>query len=204
MRTSRTVLPGRRARTGCERYLVQSQHVEVTDVVLLSVSDPRPALLLVDHLAHVLAHKLTLRRRSGFSAPLARRGPAALNEGPVYLLDVVDAAKPPAPGKRAEDLHLAVLAFGEGLVEAALTRWTNLQVWEIKKGFQREGKAAAGGWRRDSLTCGWHSYSSMRLIHSDSIPHGLSSVALQLQRGISDRSAVKIWTFPIGRFTCKR
>lgn len=41
-------------------------------------------------------------------------------------------------------------------------------------------------------------------MHSDSIPHGLSSVALQLQRGISARSAVKIWTFPMGRFTCKR
>lgn len=53
------------------------------------------------------------------------------------------------------------------------------------------------------FTCGWHSYSSMRLIHSESIPHGLSSVALQLQRGISDRSAVKICTFPIGRFTWK-
>ena len=55
--------------------------------------------------------------------------------------------------------------------------------------------------RRNFCTCGWHSYSSMRLMHSESIPHGLSSVALQLQRGISDRSAVKIWTFPIGRFT---
>lgn len=40
-------------------------------------------------------------------------------------------------------------------------------------------------------------------MHSDSIPHGLSSVALQLQRGISARSAVKIWTFPMGRFTCE-
>lgn len=44
----------------------------------------------------------------------------------------------------------------------------------------------------------------MRLMHSESTPHGLSSVALQLQRGISDRSAVTIWTFPIGRFTCRR
>lgn len=52
-------------------------------------------------------------------------------------------------------------------------------------------------------TWGWHSYISMRLIHSESMPHGLSSVALQLQRGISDRSAVIICTFPIGRFTWK-
>lgn len=41
-------------------YLVQSQHIEVTDVVLLSVSDPGPALLLVNHLPNVFAHKLTL------------------------------------------------------------------------------------------------------------------------------------------------
>lgn len=52
--------------TGCEVYLVQGQHVEVTDVVLLSVSDPRPALLLIDHLSHILAHKLTLRGKSIF------------------------------------------------------------------------------------------------------------------------------------------
>lgn len=54
--------------TGCEVYLVQGQHVEVTDVVLLSVSDPRPALLLIDHLSHILAHKLTLRGKSIFSS----------------------------------------------------------------------------------------------------------------------------------------
>lgn len=41
-------------------HLVQRQHVEVTDVVLLGVSDPGPALLLVNHLSHVLADKLTL------------------------------------------------------------------------------------------------------------------------------------------------
>lgn len=51
-------------------------------------------------------------------------------------------------------------------------------------------------------TCGWHSYSSMRLMHSESMPQGFSSVALQLQRGISDKSAVMICTLPIGRFTC--
>lgn len=47
-----------------ELYLVQSQHVEVADVVLLGVSDPGPALLLVDHLPDVLAHKLTLGRKN--------------------------------------------------------------------------------------------------------------------------------------------
>lgn len=120
-----------------ESYLVQSQHVEVADVVLLSMSDPRPALLLVDHLSHILAHKVTLRRKKQLSAGSAARqarppGPPTLS---VYLLDVVDAAKTPAPRKRPEDLHLAVLAFGECLVEAALTRWTNLQVWRISIGF---------------------------------------------------------------------
>lgn len=65
----------------CERYLVQSQHVEVTDVVLLSMSDPRPALLLVDHLSHILAHKVALRRKSLFqlAAALGRPGPLALS-----------------------------------------------------------------------------------------------------------------------------
>lgn len=38
-------------------------------------------------------------------------------------------------------------------------------------------------------------------MHSESSPQGFSSVGLQLQRGISDRSAVKICTFPTGRFT---
>lgn len=47
-----------------ELYLVQGQHVEVADVVLLGVSDPGPALLLVDHLPDVLAHKLTLGRKN--------------------------------------------------------------------------------------------------------------------------------------------
>lgn len=58
-------------------------------------------------------------------------------------------------------------------------------------------------WQRPPAghTVGWHSYNSMRLMHSESMPQGFSSVALQLQRGISDRSAVKIWTLPMGRFT---
>lgn len=61
-------------------------------------------------------------------------------------------------------------------------------------------------WQRPPAghTVGWHSYSSMRLMHSESMPQGFSSVALQLQRGISDKSAVKICTLPIGRFTWRR
>lgn len=47
------------------RYLVQSQHVEVTDVVLLCVFDPRPALLLVDHLPDVLGHEVALTGTQG-------------------------------------------------------------------------------------------------------------------------------------------
>lgn len=58
-------------------------------------------------------------------------------------------------------------------------------------------------WQRSPAgqTCGWHSYSSMRLMHSESIPQGVSSDALQLQRGISERSAEMISTLPIGLFT---
>lgn len=58
-------------------------------------------------------------------------------------------------------------------------------------------------WQRSPAahTWGWHSYISIRLMHSESMPHGFSSDALQLQRGISDRSAVMICTFPTGRFT---
>lgn len=41
--------------------LIQREHVEVADVVLLGVFDPGATLLLVDHLAHVLAHKRTLK-----------------------------------------------------------------------------------------------------------------------------------------------
>lgn len=59
-------------------------------------------------------------------------GPAVTGSCVFYLLDVMDAAKTPAPGKRPEDLHLAVLTFGERLVEAALACWTNLQVGKVK------------------------------------------------------------------------
>lgn len=45
-----------------------------------------------------------------------------------YLLDVMDAAKAPTPGERPEDLHLAVLALGEGLVQAPLTCRTHLRM----------------------------------------------------------------------------
>lgn len=118
------------AGTGSEIYLVQGQHVEVTDVVLLSVSDPQPALLLIDHLSHILAHKLTLRGKSIFqlAAPVAAQCHGMLR---VYLLNVVGTAKTPSPRKCPEDLHLAILTFGECLVEAALTCWTNLQVGKI-------------------------------------------------------------------------
>lgn len=51
-----------------ELYLVQSKHVEVTDVILLGVSDPGPALLLIDHLSDVLAYKLTLTGKKKDSA----------------------------------------------------------------------------------------------------------------------------------------
>lgn len=66
----------------------------------------------------------------------------------VYLLDVMDAAETPAPRERPEDLHLAVLTFGEGLVEAALARRTNLQVWKMKICFRiqiRQQQECDGG-----------------------------------------------------------
>lgn len=37
-------------------------------------------------------------------------------------------AKAPASCQSPEDLHLAVLAFGEGLVQAAIARWAHLGV----------------------------------------------------------------------------
>ena len=80
-----------------------------------------------------------------------------------YLPDGMDAAKAPAPRKRPEDLHLAVLALGEGLVEAALPRWTNLQVWRVATGLRCWVKqwrgcdggtgVPAGGIR--TAACGW-------------------------------------------------
>lgn len=79
-----------------------------------------------------------------------------------YLLDVMDAAQAPAPRKRPEDLHLAVLTFGECLVEAALPRRTNLRVRKVQMGFRRRMKQwqerdggislPAGGIR--TATCG--------------------------------------------------
>lgn len=54
-------------------------------------------------------------------------------------------------------------------------------------------------WQRSPAghTCGWHSYCNILFRHSDSKPQGFSSAGLQLQRGISDRSATWICTFPI-------
>lgn len=54
-------------------------------------------------------------------------------------------------------------------------------------------------WQRSPAghTCGWHSYCDILFRHSDSRPHGFSSPGLQLQRGISDRSATWICTFPM-------
>lgn len=51
--------PGAKTRSGTD--LIDGQHVEVGDVVLLGVLDSRPALLLIDQLADVLVHKLALR-----------------------------------------------------------------------------------------------------------------------------------------------
>lgn len=53
-------------------------------------------------------------------------------------------------------------------------------------------------WQRTPAghTCGWHSYCDILFRHSDSKPQGFSSAGLQLQRGISDRSATWIGTFP--------
>ena len=42
-------------------YLVDGEHVEVGDVVLLGEPDPGSALLLIDQLPDVLVHKLPLQ-----------------------------------------------------------------------------------------------------------------------------------------------
>lgn len=45
-------------------HLVQCEHVEVTDVILLGVSDPSSALLFIYHLPHILIHKRPLREKT--------------------------------------------------------------------------------------------------------------------------------------------
>lgn len=40
--------------------LVDGEHVEIRDIILLGVFDPRPALLLVYQLSNVLVYKLAL------------------------------------------------------------------------------------------------------------------------------------------------
>lgn len=81
----------------------------------------------------------------------------------IYLLDVVDTAKTPSPRKRPEDLHLAVLTFGECLVEAMITGWTNLQVGKIRNCFRCQwmqwqecnGGISLPGGGIHTTTCGW-------------------------------------------------
>ncbi len=50
-----------------------------------------------------------------------------------YLFDVVNTAQPPTSRQRSEDLHLAVLPFGEALVLAALTCGTHLWVTLVQQ-----------------------------------------------------------------------
>jgi len=45
-------------------YLGEREHVEVVHVVLVGAFDPLLALLRVDHLSHVLGHKVALEERT--------------------------------------------------------------------------------------------------------------------------------------------
>lgn len=101
--------------------------------MLLGVSDPGPALLLVDHLPDVFAHKLTLGGKRAKTRLADRMTQQHVCGGHfiyffcVYLLDIVDAAEAPTSRQRPEDLHLAVLTPAERLVEAALAGRANLR-----------------------------------------------------------------------------
>lgn len=163
-----------------QTHLVQCEHVEVTDIVLLGVSDAGSAFLLIDHFSHVLTHKGSLsskrrreRRTFRFRIFIYTHSPWGKSSSTTFLMS--DTARRPQP----QD---SVLYISTGVY------WRFVKAW-----FWHRSPAAH--------TCGWHSYISMRLMHSESAPHGFSSDALQLQRGISERSAVMICTFPIGRFT---
>jgi len=52
---------------GAPGYLGEREHVEVRDVVFVGALDALLALLGVDHLAHVLRHKVTLEENNMFS-----------------------------------------------------------------------------------------------------------------------------------------
>lgn len=91
-------------RTGVDDpVLVDGEHVEISDVVLLGVLDPRPALLLINQLSDVLVDKLA-------------------------LLDVPQRDQAPALAGRLDDLGLGVETLGEVLVTAALAAGTHLRV----------------------------------------------------------------------------
>ena len=47
-------------------YLIDGQHVEVRDVILLGVLDPGTAFHFINQLAHVFVNKLALRHRQGY------------------------------------------------------------------------------------------------------------------------------------------
>jgi len=63
--------------------LVDGEHVEVRDVVLVGVLDPRPALLLVDQLSDVLVHKLALFEKADRRRVEVRNVPGAAATVPV-------------------------------------------------------------------------------------------------------------------------
>lgn len=62
MRGGTSTHQGATGRKSSGTDLVDGEHVEVGDVVFLSVLDPGAALLLVNELADVLVHKLALLR----------------------------------------------------------------------------------------------------------------------------------------------
>lgn len=123
-------LRGQRPQT----HLVQCEHVEVTDIVLLSVFDASSTFLFIDHLSHIFTHEGSLRGERGGSTgevlglidthPLARSAPLLLS----YLLDVRHGTQTPAAGQRSVDLHRTVLPLGEGLVLAPLPCSAHLRV----------------------------------------------------------------------------
>ncbi len=156
-------------------YLVNSEHIEMCDVILLSIFDSGSALLLVYQFTHIFIHKLSLSntQKSRLAITYSTFQFKMFKSQHTYFLNVSQWHQAPAFACSADDLGLGVETFGEVLVLAAVCSRTHLRMALVQQhAVQTLGLKAAGAhvWRltvtlgdlRD--VCGVDLYSPTRLI----------------------------------------
>lgn len=113
-------------------YLVNGEHIEVSDVILLGIFDPGSALFLINQLPHILIHKLSLsnkpKNQSNSDAIKRIHITTHTSAKCSNLLDVSQSEEAPALAGCADGFGLWIEALGEVLVHATLSSWTDLRM----------------------------------------------------------------------------